>query len=120
MSEDLMDEKGAEDESFAELFESYSAGMNEDVQIGDKIQGEIISIGKDAVFVDTGTKIDGVVDKAELLDENLELPCKVGEILELYVVSRSGNEIRLSKALSGVGGIHILGEAFESGVPVVV
>jgi small subunit ribosomal protein S1 len=118
VSEDVINEEGAEDESFADLFESYSAGMNEDVQIGDKIQGEIISIGKDAVFVDTGTKIDGVVDKTELLDENLELPCKVGEILELYVVSRSGSEIRLSKALSGVGGIHILGEAFESAVPV--
>ncbi len=118
MSEDLINEKGAEDESFADLLESYSAGMNEDVHVGDKVRGEIISIGKDTVFVDTGTKIDGVVDKADLLDENLELQYKVGDILELYVVSRSGNEIRLSKALSGVGGLHIIGEAFENAVPV--
>lgn len=118
MSEELTNEEGVEEESFADLFESYSIGMNEEVQIGDKVRGEIISIGKDNVFVDTGTKIDGVVDKAELLDENLEVPYKVGEILELYVVSRSGNEIRLSKALSGVGGLHIIGEAFESAVPV--
>jgi small subunit ribosomal protein S1 len=118
VSEELNNENGVEEESFADLFESYSAGMNEDAQIGDKIRGEIISIGQDTVFVDTGTKIDGVVDKAELLDENLELPYKVGEILELYVVSRSGNEIRLSKALSGAGGLHVIGEAFESAVPV--
>jgi small subunit ribosomal protein S1 len=118
VSEELTNEKGVEDENFADLFESYSAGMNEDVQIGDKVRGEIISIGQDTVFVDTGTKIDGAVDKAELLDENLELPYKVGEILELYVVSRSGSEIRLSKALSGAGGLHIIGEAFESAVPV--
>ncbi len=118
MSEELNNEQGVENESFADLYESYSAGMNDDVQIGDKIRGEIISIGRDTVFVDTGTKIDGVVDKAELLDEDLELPYKVGEILELYVVSRSGNEIRLSKALSGVGGHHIIGGAFEGAVPV--
>ena len=118
MSEDLINDNGVEEESFADLFESYSAGMNEDVQIGDKIQGEIISIGKDAVFVDTGTKIDGAVEKTELLDENLELPYQVGDSLELYVVSRSGNEIRLSKALSGAGGLHMIGEAFEGAVPV--
>ena len=118
MSEDLNNENGVEEESFADLFESYSAGMNEDVRVGDKIQGEIISIGKDAVFVDTGTKIDGAVEKAELLDENLELPYQVGDSLELYVVSRSGNEIRLSKALSGAGGLHMIGDAFEGAVPV--
>ena len=87
MSDNFVDEKNPEEESFADLLESYSTGMNEDVQIGDKIRGEIIAIGRDAVFIDTGTKIDGVVDKEELLDENLALPYKEGDILELYVVS---------------------------------
>jgi small subunit ribosomal protein S1 len=118
VSDDVIDEKDSEEESFADLFESYGAGMNEDVQIGDKIRGEIISIGRDAVFVDTGTKIDGVVDKEELLDDNRELPYKEGDILELYVVSYDGNEIRLSRALSGVGGLHVVGKAFEKALPV--
>jgi small subunit ribosomal protein S1 len=118
MSDNLKDEKNSKEESFADLFESYSAGMNEDVQIGDKIKGKIISIGKDTVFIDTGTKIDGVVDKAELLDDNLELPFKEGDTLELYVVSYNGNEIRLSRALSGAGSLHIIGEALKSGIPV--
>jgi small subunit ribosomal protein S1 len=74
VSDNVIDEKDSEEESFADLLESYGAGMNEDVQLGDKIKGEIISIGKDTVFIDTGTKIDGVVDKKELLDDNRELP----------------------------------------------
>ncbi|MGD9188558.1 MAG: 30S ribosomal protein S1, partial [Desulfobacteraceae bacterium] len=48
-----------QEESFAQMFESYSAGMNEDIRVGDKISGKIISIGDSAVFVDTGTKADG-------------------------------------------------------------
>ncbi len=74
MSDNVIDKEDSEEESFADLLESYNAGVNEDVQIGDKIRGEIISIGRDTVFVDTGTKIDGVVDKEELLDDNRELP----------------------------------------------
>ena len=30
-----------EEESFAELFESYVEGMNEDIRVGDKVKGEI-------------------------------------------------------------------------------
>jgi len=118
MSDDLLDDKDSKEESFAELFESYSAGMNEDIQIGDKISGKIISVTEDTVFIDTGTKIDGLVDKEELLDENHELPYKEGDVLDLYVVAYNGNEIRLSKALSGIGGLQVIQDAFNNAVPV--
>lgn len=118
MSGDFEDDKNGQEESFADLLESYSDGASEDIQIGDKIKGKIISIGRDSVFLDTGTKIDGVVGKEELLNENLELPYKEGDILELYVVAYNGGEIRLSKALSGIGGLHIMYEAFKSAIPV--
>ena len=68
------DEPSDEDqeESFAELFESYSAGMNDDIQVGDKIQGKIISISDNAVFMDTGTKADGIVEAEELKNVHLK------------------------------------------------
>jgi small subunit ribosomal protein S1 len=115
VSEDLKEEK---EESFAELFEEYSKGMNETLQLGDKVQGKIISIGKENVFIETGTKIDGVVDKAELLDENHELPYEKGDVLDLYVVSYDGSEIRLSKSFSGTGSIRLIEEAFGKAVPI--
>jgi len=115
--EEEMDEE-LEEESFAGMFEAYSAGMNEDIRVGDKINGEIISIGRDSVFVDTGTRIDGFVEKQELLDENGEISCEVGDLIELYAVSVTGTEIRLSKAVSGIGGIDLLMDAFEGEIPV--
>ena len=55
-----------QEESFASLLDSYNPTADTDFQVGDKLVGKIISIGKDTVFVDTNTKIDGVVEKKEL------------------------------------------------------
>ena len=107
-----------EEQSFADLLESYSDGMKDDLQVGDKITGKIIAIGKDSVFIDTGTKIDGAAEKQELLDEDQAFPYEVGDTLELYVVAMSEEEIRLSRALSGIGGYHLLKDAFDGAVPV--
>jgi small subunit ribosomal protein S1 len=104
--------------SFAAMLDAYSSGTKSEIQIGNRLQGKIISIGKDAVFVDTGTKIDGIVDKAELVDKDGRLPFKEGDTLELFVVSLTEDEIRLSKALSGVGGLYLLKEAYAKEVPV--
>jgi small subunit ribosomal protein S1 len=112
------DQDQNDEESFAELFESYSAGMKDDVRVGDRISGKVISIGDSAVFVDTGTKADGVVEKEELLNEDGQLGCKVGDILELYVVAADESEIRLSRAIAGIGGLHILQDAQANGIPV--
>ncbi|MEJ2169044.1 MAG: S1 RNA-binding domain-containing protein [Desulfobacterales bacterium] len=106
MTENLKNSDNAEDkeENFAALLDAYGPGLKTEVSIGDKIHGKIVSIGRDSVFIDTGTKIDGVVDKAELLDENQQLIVEEGDILDLYVVAVTEDEIRLSKALSGIGG----------------
>jgi small subunit ribosomal protein S1 len=104
--------------SFAELFESYSAGMNDDIRVGDKIHGKIISITDKAVFIDTGTKTDGVVEIEELRDDQGQLPYAVGDVLDLFVVELNESEIRLSKAIAGVGGLSMLKEAFENAIPV--
>ena len=119
MIDDLFDENSDEEqESFASLLDSYSPSAGLDLHVGDKVKGKIISIGKDTVFVDTGTKIDGVVDKTELLDESGELPLGEGDELELFIVALTEDEIRLSKAISGVGGLYMLQEAYAKEVPV--
>lgn len=115
---DDKDIEKTEDMSFAELFESYDSKVSHDLNEGDMINGEIISIGKTSVYVDTGTKSDGVVAKAELLDEDGGFPFKTGDKVKLYVVSRSESEVILSKALSGSGKAMLLKEASQSGAPV--
>jgi small subunit ribosomal protein S1 len=116
MTDDMENE--TPEENFAELFEQYSGGMSEDVQVGDKIKGRIISIGRDTVFMDTGTKIDGAVEMTELLDEDGNCPYALGDELELYVTSVTESEIILSRAISGIGGANQLRNAYEQKIPV--
>ncbi|MFC1816657.1 30S ribosomal protein S1 [Thermodesulfobacteriota bacterium] len=119
MSEDVNNEnQDWEEESFADLLESYSSDMKDDLQVGDKISGKIISIGRDSVFLDTGTKVDGVVERAELLDDQGNLPFNEGDEVELFVVAMDEHEMRLSKAISGVGGLELLRDAFKNDIPV--
>jgi len=121
MTDSIDDNNGFEDTeepSFAELFESYDSKIGEELSDGDMVEGKIISIGEARVYVDTGTKSDGVVEKAELVDENGEFPFNVGDIVKLYVVSSSESEIILSKALSGAGKANMLKDASQSRTPV--
>ena len=125
MPDDTMDpddesenENEGEEESFADLFETYSAGRGDNLQVGDKISAKIISIGANSIFVDTGSKIDGVLEKQDVLDENGEFPYAVGDVLELYVIAMDESEIRLSRAISGIGGLNMLNEAYRNAIPV--
>ncbi len=113
-----MDRTDDNEPSFAELLESYEAGMNEDLGVGDKIKGRVVAIDDHCVFVDTGTKADGMVDKEELLDEKGNLCCRLGDELELFVVAMDESEIRLSRAISGIGGIEILKDAYHNRIPI--
>ena len=107
-----------DENNFADLLDSYTDGMNESLQVGEKVKGKIISIGKDTVYLDTGTKADGVVDLKELLDDNGEMPYEKGDTVELFVVAVDEGEIRLSRAISGVGGRHLLEEAYRNRMPI--
>jgi small subunit ribosomal protein S1 len=62
--------------------------------------------------------MDGFVDKSELLDEIQQMTIKEGDVLELYVVALSEDEIKLSRAIAGIGGLHMLKEAHAQAVPV--
>ena len=104
--------------SFADMLAAYDEGRSDTLQIGDKVTVKIIAIGKDAVFVDTGSKIDGTVDRSELEDEDGHLTAAEGDALELYVVDMSESEIHLSKALAGAGGLDMLREAYQNQMPV--
>jgi small subunit ribosomal protein S1 len=104
--------------SFAELLEAYDGGSGDALQVGDKVSVRVIAVGKESVFVDTGTKIDGTVERTELLDDDGNLTCEVGDTLDLFVVAREEGEIRLSKALSGFGGLQMLQEAHDGQIPV--
>ncbi len=113
-----MSENETNGESFAEMLEAYGPPEGGDPQVGDLVRGTVMDITDDLVFVDTGTKLDGVAERSELTGDDGELAVTVGDEVELYVVARDGGGIRLSKAISGVGGLHMLEQAQENALPV--
>jgi len=110
--------ESADEEDFASLLENAMGGMKDDLRVGEEISGEIISIGDQGVFVNTGTKVDGVVDRAELVNENNEMEYRPGDVLKLYVISVDGGEIRLSGKMSGPGSESRLYDAQKNAIPV--
>lgn len=106
------------EKSFAELLDESEMSVGSEVKVGDRISGQILKIGKDTVYIDTGTKIDGVADKSELLTAEGELPYEEGDTVELFVVSRKQNEIRLARSIGAEGGVEQLQQAMEHKIPV--
>lgn len=106
------------EQSFAELFAASKMESQPELRVGDRIKGRIITVGEELVYVDTGAKIDAVVDKDELTDKNGNFSLREGDEVELFVVSRQAGEVRLARSMSGDAGLEQLQEAMEGGIPV--
>ncbi|MFP4284125.1 MAG: 30S ribosomal protein S1 [Desulfovermiculus sp.] len=108
-----------QEKSFAQLLEDSEFSVGQELKVGDRIQGRIISVGKDQAYVDTGTKTDGVIDKQELKDEEGTFPYQEGDQVELFVISRKHNEIKLGRSMgSADGGLEQLEQAWHGQIPV--
>lgn len=70
-------------ESFAALFEASELNLN--VEKGAVIQGVVVNIDADWVTVDTGLKSEGIVDRAEFLNDQRELEVQVGDNVDVVV-----------------------------------
>ena len=113
MTEDSFDEQ-----SFARMLAESEMDAGPELKPGDRVSGRIISIGKDQVYIDTGTKIDGVADKEDLLDKEGNLTLQEGDMVELFVVSRNQGEIRLASSFGTQGGVEQLMQAMDQEIPV--
>lgn len=69
-------------ESFAELFEASQAL---DVERGAVINGTVVAVDSDWITVDTGLKSEGVVPRAEFLNDAGELEVAVGSQVQVVV-----------------------------------
>lgn len=70
-------------ESFAALFEESELNFN--VEKGAVIQGVVVNIDSDWVTVDTGLKSEGIVDRAEFLNDQRELEVQIGDTVDVVV-----------------------------------
>ncbi|MGC9323515.1 MAG: 30S ribosomal protein S1 [Desulfomonilia bacterium] len=112
------DRRTIPEKDFDSLLDSYGSDMRENIRVGDRIQGRILSIGRDYVIVDTGSKLDGIVEKEELIDDTGVFPYSEGDTLDLFVMSIRHGELKLSRALAGIGGMSLLQDAYRAAIPV--
>lgn len=103
-------------EDFASMLESHGKS-SERLQPGQKVSGVIIALTGENVFLDVGIKVDGIMDRKDILNADGEPTSAMGDTVEAYVVSVSPQEIRLSRSMSG-SGVAALEEARDAGVPV--
>src|SRR5262252_1922227 len=111
-----------QDEDFAAMLAESERGApraKKRPKVGDQITGKIISIGKDAVFVDVGGKAEGTLDRSEVSDAEGKLRVKVGDTIEARVVEDAGGVLTLRVRLGrGPEARAELQQAFELGIPV--
>ncbi|QDK46269.1 30S ribosomal protein S1 [Bdellovibrio sp. ZAP7] len=112
-------ETGKSFEDFESMFaQSEAGGFKTRVSVGDKINGEILSIGKEESFVSTGTPVDGMIFTRDLLDENKEVKYHVGDMIECVVISVKGGEVRLAKKGAMGATTDTLEDAYDMELPV--
>jgi 4-hydroxy-3-methylbut-2-enyl diphosphate reductase len=104
-------EKAATEVSAAndmDLFESYMSAMDRGddpeaaidssykrLQKGDRVEATIIQVDRDKVFVDLGTKAEGIIPLGELSEENLDTAIgqfNVGDKISVIVIRPEGAE----------------------------
>jgi len=111
-------EEEAEGESFAELFEK-SATRSNWLEPGQKLTARVLKVSAEWIFIDTGQKGEGVVDRKEFLDLDGNVTVREGDSITAYFLSSSHGEMRFTTRLGGsASGSAQLEDAWRSGVPV--
>jgi small subunit ribosomal protein S1 len=109
-----------DEEDFAAMF-AASAGSKRSKRpkVGDLVKGTIVTLGKDAVFVDLGGKAEGQLDRAQVSDSEGKLLVKIGDVIEARVGSDAGGVLSLRVKLGrGPEARAELAQAQELGIPV--
>ena len=105
-------------------FEEALEASLKPIHIGKRVQGTVLSVNSNEVYVDLGTKQQGVISASELSSDPSAKPediVKVGDVLELIVLKPNDQEgiVTLSKKrVDAAIGLEKLFAAKESGEPV--
>ena len=112
MSEDRPD-------SFASLFEQTTVKKARSLRVGERLEGTVILVGRDAIFVEVDGKREAYIEAVELRAPDGTLSVKVGDMLAAQVVAvDEGGQVRLGRSLTASGDVASLERAREAGVAV--
>jgi small subunit ribosomal protein S1 len=120
IEDDIVDEVAeTEDGSFAALFEDSNKQGKSWLEPGQKLTGKVLKIGAEWIFMDTGQKGEGVIERKEFLDIDGTISVKEGDTIAAYFLSSSHGEMRFTTRIGGgASGSTQLEQAWQAGVPV--
>jgi small subunit ribosomal protein S1 len=123
MSTEDRDSSGSE--SFAALFEADQKAKPRRSQArgyapGESVEGTVVRVGRDSVFVELDGKREGWLDVVELRDDDGIVSVKVGDVLRAIVVARDddGGAIKLGRSAPRGQGAEGMMRAKEAGLAV--
>jgi small subunit ribosomal protein S1 len=84
-------------DDFASLFNTGPTGGSvKRLRKGELVEGVVVQIAADSVYVDVGTPSEARIDRTSLVDEKGELRVKVGDRIQATVIDARPNSLRLS------------------------
>lgn len=93
--------------------------MQNRLDIGQSIETEIVAITDTTIFLDLNEKSEGVLDRAELADENGNVSVKEGEKIKVYFTGEVRGEMRFTTKIAGQkADKSMLENAFKNNIPV--
>ena len=113
------DEDETQNSDFEQALEAYSGRASRALRVGDPVTVQILTLGKEEVFVSTGTPVDGVIRRSDLLNSKGEMEFKVGDHVEAVVLKVKGSDVLLGRRgkLSNAE-MDNLEDAFDMQIPV--
>jgi small subunit ribosomal protein S1 len=122
IDDDMVEEaEETEDGEFAALFEQSGEKGRNWLEPGQKLTGKVLKIGSEWIFMDTGQKGEGVIERKEFLDIDGNLSVAEGDTISVYFLSSSHGEMHFTTRIGGGasgGGSTQLEQAWQAGVPV--
>lgn len=106
----------SESEDFAAMFEASLKAKR--IEQGQTIEGTIVAIGPEFVFVDVGGKGEATIETGELRNDDGELEAAVGDRIQAVVISTAGGLTLSRKLARGAATRRSLEDAFHSRLPV--
>ena len=120
VDDDIIEEiEETDDGGFAEMFEQSNKKTGRWLEPGQKLTGKVLKIGTEWIFMDTGQKGEGVIERKEFLDIDGNLTVAEGDSIAAYFLSSSHGEMRFTTRIGGgASGSTQLEQAWQAGVPV--
>ncbi len=104
--------------SFEELFEKSLAKMEKLVP-GQSVKTTIIAIGNDCVFLQLSGKSEGILDKAEVTNDDGSVNVSVGDEITVFFLSNQRGEMRFTRRISGQSANdEMIENAYKNKIPV--